>query len=337
METITKYVNEQKAKGSASETVKLYNSVLKRLNKFKPLDKITKDDLVRYFAEWEGADSTRMTHTIVIKKFFKDIKKPDVADWLKAKKPKEILKFDDVLDGEDVNKMIAATDSLYWKAMIAILYDTGARIKEIRSLKYRDFKDTQDGLIVHIPTTKTAAGFRKMILINSAQYIRNLQASINGKPDDVVFKFKYRYTFEVIRDIGRAAGIKKHVHPHGFRHAAATKYVHEMPEMVLRKMMGWTPNSAMVSRYVSLSDESVIETQLGKENHKEQVKLNPAEKIDLEPVYDSLKEENKQLKSRLEDETKNLKEENKHLWGELDAIQTLLEELAPNLKYRIKK
>jgi len=33
--------------------------------------------------------------------------------------------------------MLEATDSIYWKALIATLYETGARIGEIQSLKYK--------------------------------------------------------------------------------------------------------------------------------------------------------------------------------------------------------
>lgn len=300
MTSIQKFLDEQNAKGTKSSSLKSYTKVLKRLNTFMPVDTVTKEHLIQYFKAFECKDSTRMFHQIVIKKFFNDTGREGVSSWIKPKRPHETIKSDDILNGEDVNKMLEATDSMYWKALIAILYESGARIGEIQILKYKDFQDTKDGLIVHIPTSKTAAGFRKMILINSSQYIRNLQASVNGKPDDVVFSVDYRYTYEVLRDIGRAAGIKKHVSPHQFRHARATAAINEMPEAVIRKMLGWSPNSTMISRYQHLNDNSVIEAQLGHNGENKPVSLNPVEKVDLEPVYNKLKEENSELKTQME-------------------------------------
>jgi integrase len=306
MSAIQAFLDEQTAKGLKDSTVKTYYKALKRLNAFKPVEEITKESLIQYFKLFECSDSTRLGHSVIIKKFFMDTGREEVASWIKPKRPYETIKSDDILNGEDVNKMLEATDSLYWKAMIAILFESGARIGEIQILKYKDFQDTKDGLIVHIPTSKTAAGFRKMILINSSQYLRNLKASVNGKPDNVVFTIGYRYTFEVIRDIGRAAGIKKHVSPHAFRHARATAAINDMPEAVIRKMLGWSPNSTMISRYQHLNDNSVIEAQLGHGGENKPVSLNPAEKVDLEPVYKKLTEENSDLKAQMENTQKEM-------------------------------
>lgn len=324
MTTIQKFLDEQAAKGSKDSTIKTYGKVLKRLNAFKAVDLIDKESLIQYFKLFECKDSTRMAQSIIIKKFFTDTGRPEVAAWIKPKRPHETIKSDDILDGADVNKMLESTDSLYWKALIAILYESGARIGEVQSLKYKDFQDTKDGLVVHIPTIKTAAGFRKMILINSSQYIRNLQASVNGKPEDIVFSLKYRYTFEVIRDIGRAAGIKKHVSPHQFRHARATAAINEMPEAVIRKMLGWSQNSTMISRYQHLNDNSVIEAQLGHIGDNKPVSLNPAEKVDLEPIYKKLSEENKQLRQGYEALKTQLKLQNDQL---LPALGEMMKQI----------
>jgi len=65
-----------------------------------------------------------------------------------------------------------------------------------------------------------------------------------------------------------------------------------MPEAVIRKILGWSPNSTMNSRYQHLNDNSVIDAQLGGHNGENRpVSLNPAEKVDLEPVYNKLKDE----------------------------------------------
>jgi len=314
MDIIKTFLNEQSAIGTKASTIKLYGHVLTKLNEFKQVEEISKPDLIQYFNHLKIADSTRMLNSIIIKKFFKDTGRSEVSEWIKPKRSHETIKSDDILDVIDVNKMLEATDSLYWKALIAILFESGARIGEIQSLKYKDLQDTQEGIIVHIPTHKTNAGFRKMILINSAQYLRNLKNSVNGKSDDVIFKIGYRFTADVIRDIGRAAGIKKHVSCHQFRHARATAAINDMPEAVIRKMLGWSPNSTMISRYQHLNDNSVIEAQLGGNGEKKKpTKLNPSEKIDLAPVYQKLEEDNETLKQRIaEMETDKAKQQEEH-------------------------
>jgi integrase len=74
---------------------------------------------------------------------------------------------------------VKATDSHYYKAFIAFLYETGCRFSEAHSLKYKDFMETNEGMIVNIATTKTGAGYRKTILPFSSQYIRNLKVYLS--------------------------------------------------------------------------------------------------------------------------------------------------------------
>ena len=299
---IEKYLNELKAQGRTPGTIKTYSKVLHRLNDYKLLNEVTKQDLIGYFNKFDCTDSTRMLHSIVLKKYYSDIGTPEISSWLKPKKPHETLKSDDILTGADVNKMIEATDSPYWKALLSVLFESGARIGEIQLLKYKDFQETKEGLIVHIPTVKTGAGYRKMILINSTNYIHNLQSATGKKPDDVVFYMAYRWMWEVLKDLGMRAGLNKPVHPHSFRHARATEEaIKGTPEGIIRKMHGWSNSSTMVNRYVHLSDTAVIDSQLGHLNSKKPVELNPVEKFDITPVYAKLTNENAALKARLDD------------------------------------
>lgn len=314
--TIQKFLDEQTAKGTKKSTLRMYAAALKRLNTFKPVDKITKDDLVQYFNAFKCADSTRMGHTIVIKFFYKSIGKPDVASWLKPKRPKESLRSDDLLTAEDVQKMIDATDSFYWKSLLAILYETGARISEVQALKWKDlimteFTKYDDGtetkinaFRVHIKTEKTSAGFRKMILPYSTSYLLNLMELAKHDPDEVVFNLKYRHSFEVIAEIGRRAKITKHVHPHGFRHARATADILEgMSEPLVRKKLGWSKNSTVPSRYIHISDTDVEDYQSGRKLNHVNGNIKIAEKVDVRTAFDevqAMKDENAQLRKDME-------------------------------------
>ena len=140
MTSIQKFLDEQKAKGLKDTSIKTYSKALVRINAFKSMDEITKDDYVLYFRLFGCSGNTRMSHSIIIKRFFTDIGKEDVVSWIKPKRPHETIKSDDILNGEDVNKMLEATDSIYWKALIATLYETGAIDQESKKIILKQIK-----------------------------------------------------------------------------------------------------------------------------------------------------------------------------------------------------
>jgi integrase len=154
IDMIEKYISEMEANGRSSNTIRLYRIVLEKLNNFKPLNKITKDDLIKFFKELQGSDSTKSLHQVIIKKYFKDIGKRPLVEWIKIIRPKETLHPDDIPTASEINKMIEATDSYYFKALIAFLFEGGPRISEAsgnsgeekKRLRYRDFVDTVDGM-----------------------------------------------------------------------------------------------------------------------------------------------------------------------------------------------
>jgi len=260
---IAEYLNELKAKKYTENAIKNNRVVLKKLEQFKPIEQITRKDLVEYFNSLNYADSTFVLHQSAIKRFFKHIGKPDLVEWIQPKKVKETLKSDDILTPEEINSMIDATESYYWKALIAFLFETGARISEASIIKYKDIQDTESGMIVNIPTNKTAAGYRKVILPFSSQYIRNLKTYTAGNKENIIFKLSYTQTFVMLNEIAKNAGITKPVSPHKFRHAQATDMVRRSyNEAIIRKKLGWTATSPMIARYQHLNDEDVINATL---------------------------------------------------------------------------
>lgn len=306
---IQEYLKQKEAQGLAFETLRAYKKVLTALNTFKDVDTITKTDLTAFFNthKWTS-DNTRNLYIILIKAFFTDNQKADMVEWMKLKKAKETLKSDDILDINDVNKLIETADSHYWKALIAFLYESGCRIGEAKLIKWKDIQDTTDGIIVNIPTKKTAAGFRKVILPFASQYLKNLQIYNYAKPDDFIFFLSYRHTADTITEIAEKAGIKKPVTAHKFRHAQATELVREgMQEAIIRKKLGWAANSGMIARYQHLNDDDVINATLEKSgkiterNHKP-AEIKQPEKVTITEAAGrlfQLEEENEELKEQL--------------------------------------
>ena len=62
---------------------------------------------------------------------------------------------------------------------------------------------------------------------------------------------------QLLRKLGREAGLNKHVHPHLLRHTRATHLANVLTEAQMREFFGWTKGSDMPSVYVHLSGRDV--------------------------------------------------------------------------------
>lgn len=303
--SIEKYLEQLKANKLSDATIRNAKYSLIKLSEFKALSKITDKDLKTFFSRLNVPESSFALYQIIIKKYFKDIGKPEIAEWIKVRKPNHDIDPNSILTVEDVNKLIESTDSLYYKALMAFLFESGCRISEARSLLWKDFTNTTEGLIVHIKTKKTSAGIRKLILPNSSQYIKNWHAYSYGKPEDAVFPISLAQSNTMFKQIAKEAGISKSVHCHAFRHAQATDMVHRgYNETIIRKKLGWTPTSGMIARYAHPNDDAVVDATLESNGKiikpKDRTEINPAATIKLEEStirIDVIEEKNSQLES----------------------------------------
>jgi integrase len=139
MTSVDEYIKKLKANRVSDSTIENYNRILNKLNEYKPLESMTSKDLQDFFNTLNCKENTFVLYQAVTKKYFKDIGKPEVAAWIKRINPKETLHSDDILTTDEINKMLEYTDSHYYKALIAFLYETGCRISEARLLRYADF------------------------------------------------------------------------------------------------------------------------------------------------------------------------------------------------------
>ncbi len=306
---IQEFLNELRANRKAEITVQNNANILTKLNNFKSVEKITKEDLKAFFSVLKLSETNYRAHQIIIRRFFNKIGKPEVIEWMEIIKPMETLRSDEILNTSEINKMIDVTGLLYYKAFIAFLFESGCRFSEAHHLQWKDFIETSSGLITHIKTTKTGAGYRKVILPFSAQYIRNLKAHVDADPDSVVFHIGNTQSNDMLQIIAGKAGIRKPISCHKMRHGQATNMVQlGYNEAIIRKKLGWTPTSAMIARYVHLDDSDVIKATLEKAGKlpPEQLpitELNEPDKITLVDAamqFSKLTEENSFLQEKME-------------------------------------
>jgi integrase/recombinase XerD len=318
-EIIDKYIAELKARRIGAKSINAYRQILTDLEIVAPLEEYNKDILIQYFNNLRThkrfgeqvlpQESTVQHKQRLCQKFFRDMGKPEVISWFKFRKLPEKLKDTDMLKDNDVNILIETAHSHYSKALISFLYDTGARISEAMKLKYADLYEEDGHIIVHIPTSKTAAGFRKTVLTFSDMHIRNLKTYTERKEEDFIFCKCYSQNERLVKDIAKKSGLDKKVTLHLFRHSHATQLVENgTQEAIIRKELGWSPTSPMIARYQHFNDDAVIKSKLEKAGmikpnevqHTEIKQPDTVNVITMSKKLSKLTEENEQLRHDME-------------------------------------
>lgn len=237
-----------------------------------PFKKNTLHDYVkvlRWFFEWmiENGYST------VSEKKIKAIKIPGVDH--RTTEP------DGILSREEVASMIAAAKSPRNKAMISLLYETGARVGELSRLRWRDVIFDENGARVHIRDTKTektrynrVSAFVEHLAVWKAQY--------PGDPsgDNMIFidmktkgPIQYPAVSQVISRAAKAAGIEKRVHPHLMRKTRITHLIGEnYQESAIKQAMWGNVGTNMMQTYAVISENDIDNEFLGKLGLKDRKK-----------------------------------------------------------------
>jgi site-specific recombinase XerD len=242
----------------------------------KPFDEMDKGEVKQIIA-WlhsrDYTDETVDTYKNVIKVFWKWLKDsnngdaPPETEWIelsnsggKRKLPK------DLLSKEDIQLQVEAAKNPRDKALISLLYETGARIGEIIDLIVGDIEDRQHGKKVVIDG-KT--GPRRLPLVESVPHINNWLAKHpnpekdnplwckiqQGNPDD---QLGYRYIREkILKKNMERAGLEKPSNPHHYRHSRASYLANELKEAQLCEWFGWVQGSDVPARYVHLSGRDI--------------------------------------------------------------------------------
>lgn len=235
----------------------------------KDMSKATKQDLQKIVAEIEKkqwSPHTKHAFKIMIRKFFRWVEGidekgvyPERVKWLHSNIKNNQQKLPgELLNEDEVGKMICCADNPRDRALVAILYESGCRISEIGLLKIKDIASDEYGVKIMV-AGKTGA--RRVRLVNSAPVLQEWlnKHPDNKNPDSYVWVGKNRriigYTrfSEIIKSIALKAGIRKRIYPHLFRHSRATHLAKFLTEAQMKDYLGWTQSSKMAAIYVHLS------------------------------------------------------------------------------------
>ncbi|AAM05234.1 tyrosine-type recombinase/integrase [Methanosarcina acetivorans] len=243
----------------------------------KDFSELDEDDIYDYFDYLESytyerngkikhySETSIYLYKMALKKFLRIIEKEGLSKLIKCKNPATKKLPEDILSKEDIEKLLSAARNPRDKALIATLYESGARKGELFSVRLKHIVFDENGCIVTLPEGKTGA--RRVRLVFAASYLRQWIECHPTKDN------RDSYLFVSSRDdhplisttalkegldrISKRAGVKKRVNPHAFRHARATHLAGHLTEQQMKIYLGWTENSSMASVYVHLSGKDI--------------------------------------------------------------------------------
>ena len=156
---ILDFVDNCFVEGLGQQRILKYISILKMIAiQIKiDFDKVEKRDLFNFISELERSNKSdwlKHDYKVRIKKFYKWFLKddnPELTRWIKASVSRKDRKLpEEMLTEQDILEIINCAIKLSDKAMVALLWDTGARIGEIGTLKIRHIKFDEHGAIVNV-------------------------------------------------------------------------------------------------------------------------------------------------------------------------------------------
>ena len=216
---------------------------------------------------------TLSTNGAYIKYFFKWLNNsdeyPSNVKWIKTsvknknrKLPTDLLTLDEI-------KAMAKAGNPMERAFIMVLYESACRIGEILNLKIKDVSIDQYGSALMVDG-KT--GMRRIRLIDSSP---DLVMWIDKHPkkherNSYLFIQNHSKTDckgltdvgTILKNLVMKTGIKKHVHPHLFRHSRLTELARDFSESELKVIAGWSGNSNMAGVYIHLSGGDIEKKML---------------------------------------------------------------------------
>lgn len=174
---------------------------------------------------------------------------------------------DKLISSEAFGLMLRATDHPRLKALLVMLYESGARAGELLSLRIRDVEFHDKYVQIRV-SGKT--GERTIPLVRSIPYLRVWMQVHPDRtnPEAPLFivsrggklrPMKYNSVSTMFSRLRRRAGISRRIYPHMFRHTRLTELAKRgLGEYQLKSFAGWAPSSKMAARYIHLSGRTCL-------------------------------------------------------------------------------
>lgn len=248
----------------------------------KDFDQATREDIQRIVTAIMAdhfSPSTVGTYKAVLKRFMgwlllpndfpKITQYPAIVSWMTChvrKRDERHLERRDLITPQDIERLLGVCQSPRDRALISMLWETGARVAELGNLQLKHITRTAHGFTLDL-NGKT--GHRTPLIVSSAPYLAQWLAShpFRNDPESPLWVLaqytttprhvRYASIRQLLRRYFLRAGITKPFNPHAFRHGRATYVLANsiMSEATAKLYFGWTPDSGMLATYSHLVDQ----------------------------------------------------------------------------------
>ena len=236
-----------------------YLRFLNILRRHFDLDHDDPDEIITWIKKrYKGY--TKRDYLLTYKYYLRFIGRPEEADKIKASVKRDEVKNiapTELLTPREVKSLIDATNNIMYKALIALLWETGIRAEELLNLTKNDVEETGYGFLIRV---KGKTGVRTIPVVEAAPLLSKWLETCSSEK---VFPISYAALRMYLKKLAKKAGIGKRIYPHLFRHSRATYLAKKkVSESIMKKYFGWTGDSRMPSRYVHLAAADVEDTIL---------------------------------------------------------------------------
>ncbi|MDD3740746.1 MAG: tyrosine-type recombinase/integrase [Bacteroidales bacterium] len=304
---------KQGAEGiSHSRCTKITQTLLSWRQVFEPhWDEATVDDLFAARVRLTSMKSERgkpykqntiADHVRILKSFYRwlisrgysRITLDELSELKSPPTDKETTDPGDLITADELAAMIKACKTHRDRAILAVLYESGARIGEVARLRWSDILFDKYGVRCTVNDTKERKK-RYPRLINSTAYLaawRNgyygpsaegsayVFISTNGEP------LEHRAISQVIGRAAERAGIKKRIYPHLFRKSRITELVRRnYQESVLKETFWANPDTMMFRTYLKLSERDIDDEFLRKAGLKTENEIDAGDDKPRQCMY----------------------------------------------------
>ncbi|MEH6948303.1 tyrosine-type recombinase/integrase [Bacillus sp. JJ634] len=289
-----KVKSAKKAKGLADSTIWLYQHAFNLLGEFLQSDDVLKlnIDVCRDFATWllndrikfdghkykKEADKTRRLSPRTANDIIKTLRTAFrflLAEELIESNPFESVenikqheKVIEVLTVDELKTLLNTPNQRNYAdfrdyVIMNVLIDTMARINEVLSLKISDVDLTNRTITLHPKMVKTRKGRFLNISKLTARLLRELLTEVAEFESEYIFLANYgealapNHFRHRLAKYAKVAGIKKKVHPHLFRHTAATLFLENGGDIRSLQIILGHSDLRMTMKYTHLSRKAV--------------------------------------------------------------------------------
>lgn len=250
-------------KGLSKNSVEAYELDLKRLQKYMDehgidIIRASFDDLQSFvFDTFKNISSVRTQARLIagIHSFYRFLLyhnyiEQDPSELLET--PKKEVHLPEVLSLEEIDRMIAQIDmskseSHRNRAIIEILYGSGLRVSELVNLRLSDIYIKEGYMRITGKGSKQRLVPISPVAIEWFKYWIQDRSKLDIKPEAIDIAFLNRYgrqltramIFTIIKNLTRAADIKKTISPHTLRHSFATHLLQNGADLrIIQQLLG---------------------------------------------------------------------------------------------------